>query len=102
MMVAELQKPAQRWCRHADPKLGCTIYAERPQSCRDFSCQWLLHPSMPTSWQPSRIHAVLHVNLKDELLVIPDRAYGGIHEPRLNEVINALVKIAPVTITEAV
>lgn len=100
MEVSELSKPAQQWCPHADPRRGCMIYETRPQSCRDFMCQWLLHPSMPASWMPSYIHAVLHVNAKDELLVIPDRMYAGIHEPRLNAVINQLVKIAPVTITE--
>jgi hypothetical protein len=38
--VREISKPGQQTCPNecAD---GCAIYATRPKSCRDFSCNWL-------------------------------------------------------------
>jgi len=58
---------------------------------------------MPESWKPNRVHAVLHVNSKDELLVIPDRARAGVvREPPLLFVIQALATLEPVTITEKI
>ena len=39
--IVELDKPPRRKCPHECSK-GCAIYAERPQSCRDYACLWLL------------------------------------------------------------
>jgi Fe-S-cluster containining protein len=38
--VHELQKDTYRACEHLC-RAGCGIYAERPESCRTFACQWL-------------------------------------------------------------
>jgi hypothetical protein len=57
--VPELNKPAQVWCRHCEPKSGCRIHSERPQACRDFLCAFLLNPSMPEAWRPMRSHLVI-------------------------------------------
>lgn len=50
MTVAELpDKEPGQWCRHCKPGKGCSIYADRPVSCRDFVCLWrggMLHDSM--------------------------------------------------------
>ena len=41
--ISELNKPIDSWCRHARPGVGgCSIYPERPASCRSFMCVWLL------------------------------------------------------------
>jgi hypothetical protein len=37
----EIEKPANVRCPHQCSK-GCSIYANRPASCRLWSCQWLL------------------------------------------------------------
>ena len=29
------------WCDHAVPGEGCSIYEQRPDACRVFSCEWL-------------------------------------------------------------
>jgi hypothetical protein len=40
--VAELNKPIDTWSRHARPgNGGCSIYRDRPTSCRGFICGWL-------------------------------------------------------------
>lgn len=41
MGVPELGKLPGEWCPHCDPKVGCTIYEDRPPNCRDFACVWL-------------------------------------------------------------
>ena len=38
--VHELEKGTYETCEHLC-EAGCGIYAERPQSCRTFECQWL-------------------------------------------------------------
>ena len=42
MIVTDLpeRKPAGRICAHARQRRGCTIYAERPPSCRNYTCYW--------------------------------------------------------------
>lgn len=39
--IETLKKPAMVPC-HNLCKIGCGIYKDRPQVCRDFSCAWLL------------------------------------------------------------
>jgi hypothetical protein len=38
----EIEKPANVRCPHQRVGKGCSIYANRPMSCRLWSCQWLL------------------------------------------------------------
>ncbi len=42
--IPELNKPVNTWCRHTDlerPGGGCTIYNERPRTCKEYECAWL-------------------------------------------------------------
>jgi hypothetical protein len=39
MHIPELDKPAGQKCQHDNGR--CSIYAERPQSCRAYNCFWL-------------------------------------------------------------
>jgi hypothetical protein len=41
MAVPELHKGMYRTCSHVSGQ-GCSIYPERPRSCRSWSCQWRL------------------------------------------------------------
>jgi hypothetical protein len=43
--VQEIDKPFLKWCPHAKAGTGCSIYADRPQSCRTFVCTWLASQS---------------------------------------------------------
>ena len=41
--IDELKKPACVWCAHVKHQHnGCSIYPERPKSCVEFKCLWLL------------------------------------------------------------
>lgn len=59
MQIDELAKPEGVWCSHCLPGRGCGIYADRPSSCREFSCQWLMTPQLPVSFRPDRAKVML-------------------------------------------
>lgn len=56
--VTELDKPDGVWCVHAQKGRGCAIYADRPQTCRNFACEWLTS-GLDAEARPDRIHGVL-------------------------------------------
>jgi hypothetical protein len=58
MMVPELDKPAWILCSHCATGVGCKIYPDRPQSCRDFLCGWLQAPYMGPDLKPEKCHVV--------------------------------------------
>lgn len=77
MGVPELEKPPGEWCKHCDPKVGCTIYDDRPESCKDFECLWLQAQNREgdnhlkaSELQPSRCKGVIVTTDKSEGLVI--------------------------------
>ena len=59
LRIPELDKPKDQWCPNFTPGTGCGIYAERPPSCRDFVCRWLINPSLGPEWKPSVCKMVL-------------------------------------------
>ena len=70
--IDELDKPADVWCPHAAPGKGCTIYAERPQTCRTFRCFWLDHAEAPDAWRPDRCGFVMSRKRHGVLMVFVD------------------------------
>jgi len=76
MVIAELKKPKDSWCPNFARGRGCTIYADRPQSCRDFTCFWLLDPAMGPEWKPDKCKMVLDAR-QDWLVVHVDPAVQG-------------------------
>jgi hypothetical protein len=57
--VTDVGKPANEWCKHCDAGNGCTIYDDRPQMCRSFSCAWL-QGHLDDGWYPERAGMVVH------------------------------------------
>ena len=41
------------------PRGGCAIYAERPEVCRDFECEWLTRRDLSPQLRPDRVGAIL-------------------------------------------
>ena len=52
--VEEFSKPNGIWCRHCVKGRRCTIYDQRPPSCRNFYCQWMLEARVGPEWRPER------------------------------------------------
>jgi hypothetical protein len=68
LRIPELNKPKDEWCPNFAHRIGCRIYADRPPSCRDFSCRWLVDSTMGPEWKPSLCKMVL--DAKPRLLVV--------------------------------
>lgn len=58
--IEALSKPPGAWCPNCKPGVGCGIYADRPQECRDFACAWLENQQLGDEWQPIRSKIVLY------------------------------------------
>lgn len=69
MGVEALAKPPGAWCAHCDRGVGCSIYDDRPQSCRDFRCLWLSDPSIPQKMRPDRSKVVLEADAANQRIV---------------------------------
>lgn len=57
--VTAVGKSANEWCKHCDAGKGCTIYDDRPQMCRSFSCAWL-QGHLDDDWFPEKAGMVVH------------------------------------------
>jgi hypothetical protein len=64
-------KPRHDWCQHAlhptkpgastlVPGHGCKIYAQRPELCREFHCQWLIDSRYPDYWYPKTSKIIIN------------------------------------------
>jgi uncharacterized protein len=81
--IPELNKSIDSWCRHARPGVGgCSIYSERPASCRSFTCGWLLGArELGDEWFPARCKMIVtrrepRYNLAEQgMLVTVDPTY---------------------------
>jgi hypothetical protein len=58
-----LRKPAGVWCQMCHVGVGCTVYEERPQVCRDFQCLYLQGmlrgEDLPPELRPDRCGVVI-------------------------------------------
>jgi hypothetical protein len=75
--VVELNKPIDSWCPHCQPGHGgCTIYADRPTSCRTFTCGWLSgEQKISDEWFPPRCKMIIARAADEGFLIIVDPAY---------------------------
>ena len=65
-LIKELEKPSDRWCRHAAIGKGCGIYQDRPPVCREFLCQWMLDPGLGSEWKPEKAKFILYRDREKE------------------------------------
>jgi hypothetical protein len=59
--VVELGKPAGLACKYQRHGKGCTIYAQRPPSCRLWSCRWLVEDDTADQHRPDRARYVIDI-----------------------------------------
>jgi len=80
--VPELNKAAGTPCTNCNG--GCTIYNERPVSCRNYKCEWL-NGRLEDEMRPDKIHALIE-KLPDVPVVII------LIEPGYEHVLDTLVE----------
>src|SRR5581483_1170710 len=75
MAVVELSKPVDQWCEFTRAHKGCSIYDERPPSCRDFQCYWLATQSnddpkvrMPLEFRPDKSRCMITDHYPDKVV----------------------------------
>ena len=59
MGVSAINKPVNKWCQYCEIGIGCKIYPERPEPCKEFDCMWLVSVGLPEFMKPSKSHVVL-------------------------------------------
>jgi hypothetical protein len=68
--IAEIEKPAGRWCSHCIPGRACKIYEDRPTECRTFHCIWILREDFGPEWRPDRSKFVVYTSPDKAALVV--------------------------------
>jgi hypothetical protein len=82
--IKELGKPAGKWCPHRVQAVGCTIYNDRPRSCREFFCSWLVDPNLGPEWKPEIARFVLSADAFHRAILVtvdPGRPLAWKQEP---------------------
>jgi hypothetical protein len=73
-VVKELNKEAGETCKHCISKVGCSIYEERPQDCKDFECAYLQSGTDNVSLRPDNCNVMFFKK--------SDRIFGGVVAPK--------------------
>jgi hypothetical protein len=64
--VPETNKQPSQWCLHCRPgKGGCSIYADRPQACRQWACGWLTNRGFGDEWFPKKCGIISDLHLSE-------------------------------------
>jgi len=58
LFIPELNKPKRSVCPNSSCN-GCEVYDSRPQSCRNFTCEWLVNPDIGDDWYPQKSGLVI-------------------------------------------
>lgn len=58
----DLKKDAGPLCKNCTATNGCKIYNKRPQTCRDYECEWLQQRELPAHLRPDKTGTILQVD----------------------------------------
>jgi hypothetical protein len=91
--IAEIKKPAWEECPNVAAGIGCKIYSDRPASCRQFICGWLLDPYMGPDLKPENCHVVFYQRSEQHIVATCDAAYPDAwRKPNVVEFLHRLAK----------
>jgi hypothetical protein len=101
--IPELKKPAGPPCPNCILSGGCTIYADRPQVCRDFECLWLNSRELPANMRPDKIGTILMEDEETEeyrAVCAPERPLAW-RNPRVFAHLIAVAKTGRIVVAKA-
>jgi hypothetical protein len=92
--ISVFDKPMNTWCKNCTPGKGCNIWPDRPKTCQDFWCVWLVNLSLPDEYRPDKIKLYVAATIKEEIYqVFVDPTYPRAwREGKGKEVIDRLSK----------
>jgi hypothetical protein len=94
LRVTELNKAEGRWCTHCVKGQGCGIYADRPPSCRNFECFWLMDAGFPDDMRPDRTGIVIMLHDENSAVLHVDPARPDAQrQPAAQEWIDGLLRV---------
>lgn len=67
-----LAKTPKGWCENFKPGTGCSIYADRPDSCRAYFCNWMLLDPLGPEWKPDSCKFVMTYDPSRSVMVQVD------------------------------
>jgi len=74
LTIEELKKDVGILCSNWCDGVGCKIYKDRPQVCRDFECEWITERALPATLRPDKVGTVF--------LICPDSdQYQAVTDP---------------------
>lgn len=90
--VEELQKPPMHRCPHCRTGVGCGIYADRPNDCRTYRCEYRhaldRGEPVPLTLRPDHCHVVLDTGDDGVLYVRVDQARANAwNQPAIRNII---------------
>jgi len=97
MAVPELYKTAWVDCPNCAIGKGCKVYPDRPESCRDFNCGWLLAPYMGEELKPERCHVVFCQPYEHTDTIVANcdpRAPDAWRTPQVMEMLHFLARVS--------
>ena len=88
--INELQKPPMQPCRHLKGR-GCGIYPDRPKTCQEFACGWLLG-NFFDKFRPDKIGAYVAFFATEEhgFYAVVQASSTRLHHRRFRQMIRAL------------
>lgn len=107
MKVKELNKPANTACTHCVEGSGCTIYNDRPASCRQYECLWFrsqqFDKPLSPGLRPDQCRVVIGtINNGNEIVLYTEPAHRNAwQEPAFSEALGLFVtRGIPVYVSE--
>lgn len=91
--IEDFDKPPGPYCAFCTPGGGCTTYATRPQTCRDFACLWKGDRGLTPRLRPDLVGTLLMEDAdSDDYLAVcdPEKPFAW----RTPLVFNHLVQVA--------
>ena len=94
--VTELHKPVNVPCAYVCEG-GCSIYQTRPQTCRNWSCDWKNGLIPDEELRPDRLGIIFDLRLEgaDPILCLWEVHEGAARQPGLEPLLNEIYLHAP-------
>lgn len=88
--IVALQKPQGKWCPHCSIGVGCKIYDQRPEECREYGCEWIQGSGLESE-RPDKIGVVVDLLISDDkkeaLVRVVEVFEGMIERPRIRQMV---------------